>query len=65
MLPPCVFFYIIRSNKKNTTTIDEQAVQDIISCLEEFKCDQFSYKNQTLCVLQSGLPASESLSIDL
>ena len=44
--------------------IDEQAVQDISSCLTEFKCDPFDLDNQTLRSLQSGLPATEALVAD-
>jgi len=44
---------------------DEQAVQDISSCLSEFKCDPFDHTNQTLRSLQSGIPASDALAADL
>lgn len=44
---------------------DEQAVQDISSCLNEFECDPFDHTNQTLRSLQSGIPASDSLAVDL
>lgn len=44
---------------------DELAVQDISSCLREFECDPFDHTNQTLRSLQAGIPASESLTVDL
>ena len=44
---------------------NEQAVQDISSCLSEFKCDPFDHTNQTLHSLQSGIPASDALAADL
>ena len=44
---------------------DEQAVQDISACLTEFMCDPFDQVNQTLRSLQSGIPASNSLALDL
>ena len=44
---------------------DEQAVHDISSCLNEFKCDPFDHTNQTLRSLQSGIPASDALAADL
>ena len=44
---------------------DEQAVQDLISCLNEFKCDPFDHTNQTLRSLQSGITASDVLTADL
>ena len=44
---------------------DEQAVQDISSCLNEFECDPFDHTNQTLRSLQSGIPASDSLAVDI
>jgi len=42
-------------------TKDEQAVQDISSCLSEFKCDPFDHTNQTLRSLQSGIPDSDAV----
>lgn len=44
---------------------DEQAVQDISSCLNEFECDPFDLTNQKLRSLQSGIPASDALGVDL
>jgi hypothetical protein len=44
---------------------DEQAAQDISSCMNEFECDLFDHTNQTLRSLQSGIPASDALAVDL
>ena len=44
---------------------DEQAVQNIIACMEEFGCDPFDLSDITLRTLQSALPASQELEHDL
>ena len=44
---------------------DEQAVQNIIACMEEFGCDPFDLSDITLCTLLSALPASPELEHDL
>jgi len=44
---------------------DEQAVQDISSCLSEFECDPFDHTNQTLRSLQLGITATDALAADL
>ena len=43
---------------------DEQAVQDILSCLTEFEADPFDESNPQLRSLQSGLVASNGLIKD-
>jgi len=44
---------------------DEQAVQDISSCLSEFECDTFDHTNETIRSLQSGITATDALAADL
>ena len=46
-------------NSTSRLTIDEQAVQDLSSCINEFDCDPFDLTNLTLGSLQSGMIASE------
>ena len=43
---------------------DEKVIQDISSCLNEFKCNPFNHTNPTLQSLQSGIPASEVIATD-
>ena len=52
---------------KNSTSrlrIDEQAVQDLSSCINEFDCDPVDLTEPTLRFLQSGMIASEELVKD-
>ena len=42
----------------------EQAVQNIISCVEEFVCYPFDAASSTLRTLQSAIPASPELIRD-
>ena len=44
---------------------DEQAVQHVSACLTEFMCDPFNHVNETLRSLQAGIPAYNSLALDL
>ena len=44
--------------------VDEQAVQNIISCVEEFVCYPFDAASSTLRTLQSAIPASPELIRD-
>ena len=44
--------------------VDEQAVQNIISCVEEFICYPFDAASSTLRTLQSAIPASPELIRD-
>ena len=52
-------------SSQSRTKTDEQAVQDISACFNEFKCDPFDERDQSLRSLQSGIAASEALSADL
>lgn len=45
--------------------IDEQSVQDISACLNEFHCDPLDQSDPTLRSLQSGIQASPVLCADL
>ena len=56
-----------RCHDENSTSrlrIDEQAVQDLSSCINEFDCGPFDHTIQTLRSLQSGMIASEELVKD-
>ena len=56
-----------RCHAENSTSrlrIDEQAVQDLSSCINEFDCDPFDLTKPTLTSLQSGMIASEELVKD-
>ena len=56
-----------RCHAENSTSrlrIDEQAVQDLSSCINEFDCDPFDLTKPTLRSLQSGMIASEELVKD-
>ena len=44
--------------------VDEQAVQDLDTCITEFACDPFDLANLRLRSLQSGMLASEKLIRD-
>ena len=57
-----------RCHAENSTSrlrIDEQAVQDLSSCINEFDCDLFDVTKPTLRSLQSGMIASEELFKEL
>jgi len=43
---------------------DEQAIQDLNACFEEFECDPFDLATPTLRTLQSGIAAPEHLVAD-
>ena len=51
-------------NSTSRLRIDEQAMQDISSCINEFDCDPFDLTKPTLRSLQSGMIASEELVED-
>ena len=56
-----------RHHSENTRThlkLDEQAVQDINSCITEFECDPSDANNPSLRTLQSGVLASTVLLDD-
>ena len=44
---------------------DEQLVQDLLQCIEEFDCNLFDAASPTLHTLQSAIPASQKLINDL
>ena len=52
-------------SSKSRTKTDEQDVQDVSAFFNEFKCDPFDERDQSLRSLQSGIIASEALSADL
>ena len=43
----------------------EQAIQDILSSLDKFKCDLFDPTNPMLRSIQSGIKAFEEVALDL
>ena len=51
-------------NSTSRLKIDEQAVQDLNNCINEFDCDPFDLTKPTLRSLQSGMIASEELVQD-
>ena len=51
-------------NSTSRLRIDEQAMQDLSSCINEFDCDPFDLTKPTLRSLQSGMIASEELVED-
>ena len=56
-----------RCHAENSTSrlkIDEQAMQDLNNCINEFDCDPFDLTKPTLRSLQSGMIASEELVQD-
>lgn len=53
-----------RENSKKRRKVDEQAVQDLNACLEEYECDVMCGLNSLLHSLQSGKLADESLIND-
>ena len=56
-----------RCHAENSTSrlrIDEQAMQDLSSCINEFDCDPFELTKPTLRSLQSGMITSEELVKD-
>ena len=48
-------------NSTSRLKIDEQAMQDLNNCINEFDCDPFDLTKPTLRSLQSGMIASEEL----
>ena len=50
-----------KHNVKLHLWIDEQCVQDIVSLVDEWKCNPFDPENQNLQTLQTGAYASEEL----
>ena len=53
-----------RNNVKSRLQIDELYVQDILSLVEEWKCNPFDSNNQNLRLLQTGAYALEELVND-
>ena len=45
--------------------VDEQLIQDLLQCVEEFDCNPFDAASPTLRTLQSAIPASQKLIDDL
>ena len=45
--------------------VDEQLIQDLLLCVEEFDCNPFDAASPTLRTLQSAIPASQKLVQDL
>ena len=51
-------------NVKSRLRIDEQCVQDIVSLVDQWKCNPFDPENQNLRTLQTAAHASEELDND-